>query len=169
MYLYIHEQRGCITRSFTVCIHEKEVVSQDLFLYTTMNKETVSRDILLYTIMKKRHNHKIFTVYIHVHKTNKKKFRFEPKITETGSVSRLFRFIFETNENFVSVCFGVLNVFWKNWNKQICFKMNRNKPKMTLIIAIAPKKTLSFQLQFSKQTETNRFVSKWTKTNRKWT
>ena len=134
-----------------------------------MNKETVSRDILLYTIMKKRHNHEIFTVYIHVHKTNKKKFRFEPKITETGSVSRLFRFIFETNENFVSVCFGVLNVFWKNWNKQICFKMNQNKPKMTLIIAIAPKKTLSFQLQFSKQTETNRFFSKWTKTNRKWT
>ena len=50
----------CITRSFTVCIHEKEVVSQDLFLYTTMNKETVSRDLLLYTIMKKRHNHEIF-------------------------------------------------------------------------------------------------------------
>ena len=114
--------------------------------------------------------------------TNKKtKFRFEPKITETGSVSRLFRFIFETNENFVSVCFGMfwcfecilkklkqtdffqnepkqtkndLNnsnstqknalfsaaVFKTNRNKQICFKMNQNKPKMNLKIAIVPKK-----------------------------
>ena len=82
--------------------------------------------------------------------------------------------------------------------------MNRNKTKMALKIAIAPKKRylfscsfqnepkqtdlfqnepkqtengpknsnstqkmLSFQLQFPKQTEKNRFVSKWTKTNRK--
>jgi len=36
-----------------------------------------------------------------------KKIWFEPKITETGSVSRLFRFIFKTNDNLVSVCFGV--------------------------------------------------------------
>jgi len=135
----------------------KDVVSQDLFLYTTMNKETVSRDLLLYTIMKKRHNHEIFYC-IHPCPQNKtKKFPFEPKITESGSVSRLFRFIFKTNENFVSVCFGVSNVFWKNWYKQICFKMNRNKPKITLIIAIAPiKKRSLFSCSFQnkpKQTD----------------
>jgi hypothetical protein len=41
----------------------------------------------------------------------KKNFWFKPKITETGSVSRLVQFIFETNENFVSVCFGLFRCF----------------------------------------------------------
>ena len=102
-----------------------------------------------------------------------KKFRFEPKITETGSVSHLFRFIFKTNEKF---CFGMFRCFEcilkklkqtdlfqnepkqtkndlnnsnstscsfqnkPNQNKQICFKINQNKPKMNLKIAIVPKK-----------------------------
>jgi len=40
-------------RSFTVYNHEKEAVSRDLLLYTTMIKEAVSRDILLYTTINK--------------------------------------------------------------------------------------------------------------------
>jgi len=40
-------------RSFTVYNHEKEPVSRDLLLYTTMNKEAVSRDLLLYKPMNK--------------------------------------------------------------------------------------------------------------------
>ena len=95
--------------------------------------------------MGQRNDFRVFTKQI-------KKIRFEPKITETGSVSQLFRFIFETNENLVSVCFGVSNVFGNNRNKQFCFKMNQNKPKMDI-----------------ETTETYRFVSKWTKTNQKCT
>ena len=38
MYLYNHEQRGFITRSFTVYNHEKKAVSRDLLLYSTMKK-----------------------------------------------------------------------------------------------------------------------------------
>ena len=60
----------------------------------------------------------------------RKKIPFEPKITGTGPVSRLFRFIFKTNDDLVSVCFGVSNEFRNNRNKQFCFKMNQNKPKM---------------------------------------
>jgi len=78
------------------------------------------------------------------------KISFKPKITETGSVSRLFRFIFKTNENLVLVCFGVSNVFKKNQNKQFCFKINQIKPKM-----------------YMETTKTSRCVSKLTKTNRK--
>ncbi len=40
-------------RSFTVYNHEKEAVSRDLLLYTTMIKEAVSGDILLYTTINK--------------------------------------------------------------------------------------------------------------------
>jgi len=50
---YNYEQRGCITRSFTVYNHEKEAVSRDLLMYTTMNKEALSQDLLLYTTMNK--------------------------------------------------------------------------------------------------------------------
>jgi len=66
-------------------------------------------------------------------------FFFKSKITETGSVLRLFRFIFETNENFVLVSYGVLDVIQNNQNKQICFKMNQIKPKWALKIQKAPK------------------------------
>ncbi len=31
---------------------------------------------------------------------------------------------------FVLICFGVSNLYWNNWNKQNCFKTNRNKPKL---------------------------------------
>jgi hypothetical protein len=55
-------------------------------------------------------------------RNNKKKFfRFEPKQTETQSVSVHFRF--------VSVCFGVSDPFRNNRNKQICFETNRKKRK----------------------------------------
>ena len=90
----------------------KKVVSRDLFTvtYTCIyyvyvdNYCNINRWLLFQLCFAR--------VYIRVStKTNKTIFWFEPKINETGSVSRLFQFIFETNENFVSVCFGVLNVF----------------------------------------------------------
>ncbi len=61
--------------------------------------------------------------------TNKNKFRFEPKQTETRSVSRLFRFVsvcFVKPKKIISVCFGFSNVYRNNRNKQNC-----NKPKQT--------------------------------------
>ncbi len=56
-------------------------------------------------------------------RNEKKKFRFEPKQTETRSVSRLFR---ETQKKIFSVCFSVLNLYRNNRNKQNWFETNRN-------------------------------------------
>ena len=67
--------------------------------------------------------------YEGVLETNKNKFRFEPKQTETRSVSRLFRFVSWNQKEKIPVCFGVSNLYWNNRNKQNCFKTNRNKPK----------------------------------------
>jgi hypothetical protein len=44
-------------------------------------------------------------------KTNKNKFLFEPKQTETRSVSRLFRFVSWNQKLKISVCFGVSNLY----------------------------------------------------------
>ena len=92
-----------------------------------MNKKVVSRDLLTvtYTCMYYVYvdNYCNITcwllfqlcfarVYIRVStKQIKKNLGSKPKITETGSVLRLFRFIFETNEIFVSVCFGLFRCF----------------------------------------------------------
>ena len=90
--------------------------------------------------------------------------RFEPKITDTGSVMRLLPFLYKTNENLVSVCFGVSNVFRNNQNKQFCFKMNQIKPKM--YIETSKTKQICFKMNQNKPkmyietAETNRFVSK---------
>jgi len=53
-----------------------------------------------------------------VHETKTKNFWFKPKITETGSVSHLFRFIFDTNENLVLVCITKQTVLFQNEPKQ---------------------------------------------------
>ena len=82
----------------------------------------------------------------------KTKIWFESKISEIWSVLRLFRYIFETNKSFVWVCFSVSDVYQNNWNKQICFKKNQNKPKI-----------------YMETTKRNSFVSKWTETNWKCT
>ncbi len=62
---------------------------------------------------------------------NKNKFRFEPKQTETRSVSRLFWFVSWNQKQKISVCFGVSNLYRDNRNKQVCFVTNRKKPKQT--------------------------------------
>ncbi len=62
-------------------------------------------------------------------RNEKKKFRFEPKQTETRSVSRLFRFVSWNQKKNFSVCFGVSNLYRNNRNKQNCFEMNRNNPE----------------------------------------
>jgi len=76
--------------------------------------------------------------------------RVSTKITETGSVPRLFRFIFKTNDNLVSSFFRCFKWILKQPKQKFCFEMNQNKPIM-----------------YIETTETNRFVLKWTETNRK--
>ena len=61
----------------------------------------------------------------------KKNFRFEPKQTETRSVSRLFRFVSWNQKFFFFVCFGVLNLYRNNRNKQNSFETNRNNPEFS--------------------------------------
>ncbi len=64
-------------------------------------------------------------------KWKKKKIRFEPKQTETRSVSRLFRFVSWNQKKNFSVSFGVSNLYRNNRNKQNCFEMNRNNPEFS--------------------------------------
>ncbi len=73
--------------------------------------------------------------------TNKNKFWFEPKQTETRSVSRLFRFVSWNQKEKILVCFIVSHLYRNNRNKQICFVTNRNKPKQT-------ETTLNFRKNF---------------------
>ncbi len=61
----------------------------------------------------------------------KKNFRFEPKQTETRSVSRLFRFVSWNPKKNFSVCFGVSNLYRNNRNKQNSFETNRNNPELS--------------------------------------
>ena len=70
--------------------------------------------------------HKTFVL-----ETNKSNFRFEPKQTETRSVSRLFRFVSWNQNQTVSVCFGVSNLYRNNRKKQNCFVTNRNNPNFS--------------------------------------
>ncbi len=42
----------------------------------------------------------------------------------------LFRETKNYKFRFVSVCFGVSNLYRSNWNKQNCFETNRNNPKL---------------------------------------
>ncbi len=57
-------------------------------------------------------------------KTNRNKICF-------GCVSVCFVKPEEKKFRFVLVCFGVSNLYWNNWNKQNCFKTNRNNPKFS--------------------------------------
>jgi hypothetical protein len=63
---------------------------------------------------------------------NKQKKSFGP--TETNQNKICFGLFRETkNKNFwfVSVCFGVSNLYRNNRNKQNCFETNRNNPKFS--------------------------------------
>jgi hypothetical protein len=60
---------------------------------------------------------------------NKKKFRFQPKQTETQSVSVVFRFVSRNQKTFFLVCFCVSDQYRNNRNKQHILETNRNKPK----------------------------------------
>jgi hypothetical protein len=77
--------------------------------------------------------------------TDKNKFRFEPKQTETISVSGLFRFCSWNQKLKISVCFGVSNLYRNNRNKQNCFVTTRNKPKNPKLFEKYPN-ILSFKL-----------------------
>jgi hypothetical protein len=77
-------------------------------------------------------------------------FRFEPKWTETQSVSVVFRFVSRNQTNFFSVCFGVSDRY----------RNNRNKPKQTekiskkqISIRVSSKQLIFFRFEL-KQTET---------------
>ena len=61
-----------------------------------------------------------------------KKIWFKPKIAEIGSVSRLFRFIFETNENFVCL-FLYVSVFLVYFEATKQTDLFQNEPKQTEI------------------------------------
>ncbi len=77
-------------------------------------------------------------------------FRFEPKRTETQSVSVVFRFVSRNKINFFPVCFGV----------SVRYQSNRNKPKQTEKIS---KKQISIRVS-SKQLTFFRFEPKQTET-----
>ena len=53
---------------------------------------------------------------------------FEPKQTETRSVSGLFRFVSWNQKQKILFCFVVSNLYRHNRNKQNCFETNRNNP-----------------------------------------
>ncbi len=53
----------------------------------------------------------IYYVYIGCPRNNQIYFRFEPKRTETQSVSVVFRFVSRNQTNFFSVCFGLFRCF----------------------------------------------------------
>ncbi len=57
--------------------------------------------------------------------TNKKYFRFEPKRTETQSVSVVFQFVSRNPPKKNSVCFGVSNMYRNNQNKHTFFETNQ--------------------------------------------
>ncbi len=73
------------------------------------------------------------------------KFRFEPKQTETRSVSRLFLFVSWNPNFFFSVCFGVSNLYRNNRNKQNCFETNRNNPEFSENTKICSLNTTNLQ------------------------
>jgi hypothetical protein len=79
--------------------------------------------------LKSCHFSKLSTLCRVSSKQTNKSFRFEPKQTETQSVSVLFWFVSRNQQLFFSVCFGVSDPFRNNRNKQICFETNRKKTK----------------------------------------
>ena len=85
--------------------------------------------------------------------TNKNNFRFEPKQTETRSVSRLFRFVSWNQKKCFSVCFGVSNLYRNNRNKQNCFETNRNNPEF-FSAKNKTKRSHAFELSTMQGTET---------------
>ncbi len=83
-------------------------------------------------------------------RNEKKKFLFEPKHTETKSVSHLFRFVSWKQKKNFSVCFGVSNLYRNNRNKQNCFETNQNRifwkiPKYALYQNLAEHKNFSLK------------------------
>jgi hypothetical protein len=74
-------------------------------------------------------------------------FRFEPKQTENQSVSVVFRFVSRNQKTFfgfISVCFGVLDWYRNNWNKQNFLKTNRKNLQKTFSIRGSSKPLIFF-------------------------
>ncbi len=61
-------------------------------------------------------------------------FQFEPKQTETQSVSVVFRFFSRNQKTFFSVCFGLSDRYRNNRNKQNFLGTNRKNLQQTFSI-----------------------------------
>ncbi len=100
---------------------------------------------------------RVVTVHQGVLETIKFLFRFEPKQTETQSVSVVFRFVSRNQKSFFSVCFGLFRCFGPVSKQPKQTEFSRNKPKQT---EKSPKnlgvlETVNFFSRFEpKQTET---------------
>ncbi len=66
-----------------------------------------------------------------------KKIRFEPKQTETRSVSVVCWFVSWNKKQKNSVCFGVSNLYRNNWTKQNCFETTLKLLKNTKICSLS--------------------------------
>ncbi len=77
----------------------------------------------------------------------------------------LFRFVSQNQK--ISVCFGVSNLYRNNRNKQVCFETTRNFLKNTIILSLIKLFQSVFCLfRFNRNTETRCFCrSKTTETN----
>ncbi len=80
-------------------------------------------------------------------------FWFEPKQTETQSVSVVFRFVSRNQKTFFSVCFGVSDRYRNNRNKQNFHKTNRKNIQKTFSFKKSSKPWFFFSVW---RTETNR-------------
>jgi hypothetical protein len=123
------------------------------------------------------HGHQMFR--IGCPRNKQKKFRFEPKQTETRSVSVVFRFVSWNQKQKISVCFGVSNLSRNNCNKQNWNGNKRKQPKIfrkipkyalyqtvsvgLLFVSVQSKHRISLFRYRTETTETNCF--KQTKTN----
>ncbi len=93
-------------------------------------------------------------------KQTKNYFRFEPKRTETQSVSVVFRFCFTKPKMNFSVCFDVSNMYRNNRKKHTCFETKRNKPKTFL-----QPNTYSYSVGILLQADSSKCVTKLLQTN----
>jgi hypothetical protein len=83
--------------------------------------------------------------------------RFEPKQTETRSVSVVFRFVLQNQKTFfwfVLVCFGVSDWYRNNQNKQNFVETNQKNLQKTFSIRGSSKQLIFFSRFEPKQTET---------------
>ncbi len=84
-------------------------------------------------------------------------FRFEPKQSETQSVSVVFQFVLWNQKTFFSVCFGVLDQYQNNRNKQNFIETNQKNLQKIFSIRRSSKPLNFFSRFEPKQTELNLF------------